>query len=180
MIQKIVRLLLSLSSFSVVILFYVIATGGNDQILRVHTENKLWVYLGFFVTLVLIAYTACLLAHKRLPRNDTLTINNIQPAESKFLPAYIGLFVVAFELANIQRPELLILLGILFVLWLFLENTAYFNPLLFIFGYRFYEVESRAGVIYTVISKKKDIKKKDDSFTGLIRIGNFVFMETKE
>lgn len=182
MIRHLIKFTLSICSFAGVLVFLLIKLEYNIPYIHIAVSQAWLPVLIIFkyvciitapVAITLLVYAA---AKSMLNNNETLQIKRIQPAESKFLPTYIGLFVVAFELAGLELWPRTLLTALLFVFWIFLENTSYFNPFMLLVGFRFYEVESRAGVVYTVITKKKDVKQLAE-FTQLIRLNNFVYLE---
>lgn len=183
MLRRIIKLGLSIGSFGGLLAFLVLATEWNIPAVRLsmldawQPGSGLVKYSSIILALILLNSFLYAIAKRWLPAGDTMTIRRIQPAESKYMPTYIGLFVIAFELANIPSTPRLSVIVLLFVFWLLLENTAYFNPFMLLVGLRFYEVESTQGVMFTVISKKKDIKQMD-RFKNLTRISNFVYLES--
>ncbi len=175
---RLVKFILSLSSFSGILLFLLIGNQpdvpliGHEYLNSFYGAPKYALCIGF---VTLFAYGALKLT-EILSTRDSLAVDSIQPMEGHFLPAYIGLFVIALELDSSFSFENIILLSLLFIFWLFLENVSYFNPFFLLFGYRFYEVVSGEGKKFTVITKKKDLKDIQ-KFSSLIRISNFSYIE---
>lgn len=175
------RILLASSSFSGVLLFLYIGNKidipnisgsflNNYNDIPKYIVAVIAVFLG---SLAIFEFVKWILHSEGL---EELKVKTIRPMESNFLPVYIGLFVVALELDNTLSIESGILIFVLFVFWIYLENVAYFNPFLLIFGYRFYEVTSEDDSISVIITKKPDIKQITN-FESLMRITNFNFIE---
>ena len=132
-------------------------------------------YSIIFFVIMGFAWLVLFLSKQFLENSDTLMVTEIKPIESKFIPIYIGLFIIAFKLNFSHSSETYFFIFFLFILWGFFERVAYFNPFFLFFGYRFYEVKSNK-LTFMVITKKPDLKKID-KFNSLIRINNFTFLE---
>jgi len=187
--KSITRFFLSVSSFLGVLLFFFIKSD-----IDIPFVNR-WGWCSPEIALCLKAVIAIIGATvfaklilkssvKYLGNEDTIKIKQIKPMEGNYLPIYIGLFVVALDLGDTITMQSIILLILLFILWLFLENTSYFNPFFLCWGYKFYEVvtETKGSMkegTYTLITKHKDLKSID-SLDQLTRLNNFTFLQYKK
>ena len=135
--ERLIKILLSASSFSGILLFFVLKNNPDIpyfSTLQIFVEMPLIIKNIFYIIIVIIfAWFVLFLTKKILPSNWNLKIKSIKPVESAFLPAYIGLFVVALELNGIFSIETNTILIILFIFWIFLENISYFNPFFLFF-----------------------------------------------
>ncbi|MDR0580341.1 MAG: hypothetical protein LBG21_07055 [Campylobacteraceae bacterium] len=167
--------ILSLNSFSMVIVFYLMSIYPKG------ISNDWLTLLNFIILLavvVLFSWLSLAMAKKWITTNDTVNIKRIKPLESTAMPTYIGLFVISLELASFDYIIAVEILFILFVLWIYFERVFYFNPMWIFFGYRFYEIESEQGNSFTFITKRTDMKNKIDiDLENLKRINNFTFLE---
>jgi hypothetical protein len=116
------------------------------------------------------------LIKKTITTEDNIEITRIRPIESVAMPTYIGLFVISLGITSFPIVTALTILIILFVFWGFFEIVFYFNPIWIIFGYRFYEAESKNGNTFTLITKQRDLKN-ELNLNRLQRINNYTFME---
>lgn len=183
---RLIPLILSLSSFSGILLFLFIGKKIDVPFLWVSEtyfaflDNNQYLYMKYWLFLIFVLFLAWFsiwITKKCLSDEDSMQIDEIKPTESTFLPVYIGLFVIALSFSEKSITlETWFLILILFWFWLFLEEVSYFNPFLLFFGYRFYEVKSKGGTIFTLITKRKSLKKIDKT-QKLIRINNFTFLE---
>ena len=111
---------------------------------------------------------------------DTLVIQEIQPMEQDIIPIYIGLFVIMLNIGNLSVFVQYLLIFILFVIWWrFLEQSYYFN-IFWLIKYRLYKVKDLNGNVYSVYTKRCDIKLIDSNNREklkLVRISNFSFIE---
>ena len=173
------RFLLSLSSFS---------AGG---ILSLFT-NPLNLSLEYYWLIVLLAFfmfllvALCLESCYRIfyqDENDTLIVQEIQPMEQDIIPIYIGLFVIMLSIGNLSIDLQVLLILVLFTIWWKLLEQSYYFNIFWLTKYRLYKVKDLEGNIYSVYTKRKDLKltrvKPEEKF-NLVRINNFSFIEIEE
>lgn len=181
-----VRLLMSLSSFSGVIYFYIVArqdvpfVSANTDILfddpTINFAVKNGIYAAGFIGMSLLTLA---LVPKSFKGGETMKAKETRPIESVAVPTYIGMFVIAVEIAGIDNAVAgYIILVALFLFWRRIERIFYFNPVWLIFGYRFYEVKTEDGNAYTLITKRSRLKGGYE-FEELNRINNYTFFERK-
>lgn len=181
------RIWFSLSSFSWILLFFLINKDVSIPFIDIGIKsNYLWIkYVIIFIIIFFYARLILYYSYKKLGKSDTLQLINwdkkgeLKPAEWVFLPVYIWLFVVALELGNPFTLEISILLIFLFILWCFFEWVSYFNPIFLFFWYRFYEIKDVNNINYMLITKRKDMKSLRN-FSKLTRINNFTFLEYQQ
>ncbi len=92
--------------------------------------------------------------------------------------AYIVSYVFPFLGLNFDDPLNTISLGIFFVILGVIyinSNMVHINPILNIFGYHIYEIETPSGSTYTVISRKGRIIKGEK--LNVVVIGDDLLME---
>ena len=193
--RSIVSFLLSLSSFSGVILCFVLA---SQNIPFISLPNGFGVgdrddfafiirNIGAIVILITLASMSIRFAKNSYSNNGGFTIAEIKPIESVAVPTYIGLFVIAIELSGVyidgnigifSRVDIIhsLFLLLMFAFWVRFEKIFYFNPIWLLYGYRFYETKATDGNTYTLITKRKDAKGKL-RLESLMRINNYTFME---
>lgn len=173
------RFLLSLSSFS---------AGG---ILYLFT-NPLNLSLEYYWLIVLVAFFIFLFGALGLEycyrnfyqgENDTLIVQEVQPMEQDIIPIYIGLFVIMLNIGNLSIDLQILLILILFTIWWKLLEQSYYFNIFWLTKYRLYKVKDLEGNIYSIYTKRKDLKltrvKSEENF-NLVRINNFSFIEIEE
>ncbi|MFB9148302.1 hypothetical protein [Roseovarius ramblicola] len=99
---------------------------------------------------------------------------SIEHANNSFLPSYLGYFFVALSVSDWQT--LSFVYGMLFV-FTFLSQALYFNPLFLIFGYEFYNVETKNGTTLFLISKERYKKPDAVKVSSARRINDYTFIE---
>lgn len=169
------NLLLSLSSYSMVLVFYLACVDIPFVRLSLHPFAKV---ITLFVLAILLAVFCLWLIKTTIKTIDATEITRIRPIESVAMPTYIGLFVISLGITSLDVSIAIGVLLILFIFWRFFEKVFYFNPIWGLFGYRFYEIETSGGNTMTLITKKPDLKHKED-LSNLKRINNYTFMEMK-
>jgi len=189
----VIPLILSISSFSWVILFLIIGrridvgkiwkvdyiTLKNTSLEILNTDLLRLKYIIFVLIVLLICRIGLYLLRNCLgdKADETLSIKEIKPIEWSFLPVYIWLFVIALSFSeSTLKLETVILMFILFLFWTRLDSVSYFNPFMLFFWYRFYEVKSDKSTTFTVITKRSDLKNITQ-MEWLLRINNFTFID---
>jgi len=179
--KTLTKLLLSLSSFSGVLYFYIV--GRQDipfvSLHQLHINDGhtfLIRNLAYLIIFGIFAYITLIFTRLAFQTGETLVVDEEKPIESVAVPTYIGLFVIALSLGSMSQETSLVVLIILFAFWTRLEKIFYFNPIWLFFGYRFYEVKSASKNTYTLVTKRDRLKGKHD-FDKLRRINNYTFLE---
>lgn len=178
------KFLFSLSSFLGVIMFLLINRNINlpfisfPQMIDLPSSFILILkYIFVFSLTAFFAKSILFLGKKFLEKEGSIeNIEKIRPMEGQFLPVYIGLFVIALSFNDGLTIQAFFLIFVLFILWLCFETVSYFNPFFIIWGYRFYEIETKEKITSIIITKRKDIKHID-KFEDLTRLNNFTFLE---
>ncbi len=134
-------------------------------------------YIFYFLCIILLSiasiYFIQLLADDSIEQ-DTLT--NIEPANDAFLPSYLGYFFVALSVPDIQM--FFLAFGIIGI-FIFYSRISYFNPLFFIFGFKFFYVINKDNVKVLLITKKELKTTENTYFNQLKRITNYTFIDSE-
>lgn len=135
-----------------------------------------WVFsLILLIIPILMSLVALLLANFFV--NDNMSsCNEVEYANSSFIPTYLGYFFVGLSLDNIT--QLLIVYLIIFV-FTQLSQTEYFNPIYLLLGYNFYHIMSSKGTKLFIITKRKIRNVNEESFDNLKRINETTFIELR-
>lgn len=89
-----------------------------------------------------------------------LTINNIGVKSIKSADLNMNSLLLSYFLPCIElfKKDTIFILGwfiVLIILIVINRSTHFYNPILKLFGYRYYEVTTNNGIVYTMISKRK-------------------------
>lgn len=175
------RVLLSVSSFSGVLYFFVV-TNFDDEVRTfspygIELLSIFWLrHLLYVLFFGIFALITLMVTKRTFSPGETLQAVELKPIESVAVPTYIGLFVIALGLSSMPAGTACIIILILFLFWTRLEKIFYFNPIWLFFGYRFYEVKSGRDNTYTLITKKDRLKGKQN-FANLRRLNNYTYLE---
>lgn len=164
------NLLLTFNSTSWVIVLYGVKQGWS-----------LWNIPSWLFSLMLLAVpiiTSILsLALANFFESDNMSsCNEVEYANSSFIPTYLGYFFVGLSLENITH-----LLIVYFIIFIFtqLSQTEYFNPIYLLFGYKFYHIKSAKGTKLFIITKRTIRNANQESFENLKRINETTFIELR-
>lgn len=184
-IKLVTKLILTLSSFSGVVYFFIVINQFDipyielPVFLKDHSAGFIVKNLFIVTVLVAFSYLSLKLAQLVFRSGETLDASEIKPIESTAMPTYIGLFVIALGLSADKLGEAFIVLTVLLVLWGLFERVFYFNPIWLFFGYRFYEVRTRHDNTFTLVTKRVDLKGAME-FQNLRRINNYTYLEEEQ
>ena len=133
------------------------------------------IYLLFLllITYLLLKYTKKLKNIEEIKENTVIEIEN---ANESFLPSYLGYFFVALSINDLQ---LLIIVFIIILIFVYKSQFAHFNPLLLLLGYKYYYY--KIGNSKNLLITKKILKKSEEvKISKLIRLNDFTFLDIEE
>lgn len=111
-----------------------------------------------------------------------MPVQKVSSANKEYLPVYLSYFFVSLSISGSSKEGLAygVLLIFVLIIWVFtsLTTTYYFNPLLLLMGYRFYNVTSNNGIELFILSRK--IIRKNETkitFPKLKKLTESVYLE---
>lgn len=111
-----------------------------------------------------------------------LPVQKVSSANKEYLPVYLSYFFVSLSISGSSQEGLAygVLLVFVLIIWVFtsLTTTYYFNPLLLLMGYKFYNVTSNNGIELFILSRK--IIRKNEmniTFPKLKKLTETVYLE---
>jgi len=166
-------------------IFYKVSTLILEQNILIEFINdnfynllNLFSYIFYLICIVLLSiasiYFINFLSDDAI-EEDTLT--NIEPANDAFLPSYLGYFFVALSVPDIKM--FFVIFGII-AIFIYYSRISYFNPIFFIFGFKFFYVINSNNVKVLLITKKELKTTQSASFSHLKRITNYTFIDTEK
>jgi fatty-acid desaturase len=111
--------------------------------------------------------------------SDNLEVEKIYPVYTEYMPIYLAIAVIAFELNNfidISNSFTIVILFIAVFIIFSISNIGYLNPIWYFLGYRIYKIENTKAN-YIFIALKKDDYKSKDNIDDIIKIDEFVFIK---
>lgn len=171
------------SSLLIVSLYFIKAqvTLFSLDIIWLDTILTMFVFLG----IPLVLSVLFVLLTKAVSPNDSLRqpVQKVSSANKDYLPVYLSYFFVSLSIpGNVEEGIAYgVLVVFILVIWIFtsLTTTYYFNPLLLLMGYKFYNVTSNNGIQLFIISKR-NIRKNETNITfpKLKKMTELVYIET--
>ncbi len=145
-------------------------------------ENKyittiLYIFFGLTISAYSL-YKLLLLTKHKNPVN--LTIEKINPAYTEFMPIFLAIIVIAFELNSLGNDNFsIICISLLIYLLFHMSNIAYINPAWFLFGYRVYKIE-KDSANYILIMHRSENYKSIKTIDNIYKIDEYTFIKRKK
>lgn len=111
-----------------------------------------------------------------------LPVQKVSSANKDYLPVYLSYFFVSLSIPGSSQEGIAydVLVVFFLIIWTFtsLTTTYYFNPLLLLMGYKFYNVTSNNGIELFVISRRVIRKNETNiTFPKLKKLTELVYIE---
>jgi len=177
-----VKLIINLSSFYWILFFYFIQ--NEIFILDSCTIDRYISTLFYLLIGFLVGYWSLNKMIKKASdiSVDNLNVEKIYPVYTEYMPIFLAIVVIAFELNNfvdmINSFTVAVLLLSVFILFS-ISNIGYLNPVWYFFGYRIFKIENTKAN-YILIAYKNDDYKSINNIDNLKRVDEFVFLKTKD
>ena len=140
----------------------------------------IFVFLGIPLLLSLMF----VLLSKAVSPKDSLRLpaQKVSSANKDYLPVYLSYFFVSLSIPGSVQEGIVyeVLIVFVFIIWIFtsLTTTYYFNPLLLLMGYKFYNVISNNGIELFIISRRVIRKNETNiTFPKLKKLTELVYIE---
>lgn len=179
MFSKLFRLVFVVTAYSPILLIWwivgIFTFIGDDGKTQIHNvaditffdlKNNYWLLISF---ILLLAFSGIVLylAHTKLTRNH-IEVKSIKSADFNMTTLLLSYFLPCVEF---YKKDTIFVVGwivVLVIVILIIKNSYFYNPLMKLFGYRYYEIATKREVTFTMISKRKLINSKDiNSYTQL-------------
>lgn len=178
MIQRALNIL---SSVSLLATIFLINKGiGIGKILaeigiRVNCDlSQYYSYLVYILLPVLFAWLLTRLFPKLRPGElQSGNVSEISADNSSFLAMILGYVFVGLSINNVHA--LLVIMGLLLIFNL-CGNSYIFNPLFYLFGYRYYYLTS-SGIKFLVMTKKKINLGSKGDFSQAKCLNDFTYID---
>lgn len=111
-----------------------------------------------------------------------LPVQKVSSANKEYLPVYLSYFFVSLSIpgSGQEGAAYEVLVVFVLIIWIFtsLTTTYYFNPLLLLMGYKFYNVTTSNGIELFVISRRVIRKNETEiTFPKLKKLTEIVYIE---
>jgi fatty-acid desaturase len=137
-------------------------------------QNKIFLPISFIVAISLLLFILYL-ANTKLTRN-TLEIKSIKSSDFNSITILISYFLPCVELYKKDLIFIFFWFLILLLIVFINKSTYFFNPLVKLLGYRYYEIATKKEVSFTMISKRKIINPND--VNAYSQLTDYVILDT--
>jgi hypothetical protein len=146
-------------------------------------DRYISVIIYFSIGLLISKYCLSnILQETKSKKPVNLIIQKINPAYTEYMPIYLAISVIAFELDkydNWNNNFSVVIIAIFIFLLFKISNIAYLNPAWYLFGYRVYRIE-KDKANYIVIMNKNENYKSISNIEDLYKIDEYTFIQRKE
>lgn len=104
-------------------------------------------------------------------------IDRIYPASDSFLPTFFAYIFLGLSINNMTT---LIYVYVALGIFSICSGMYLYNPLFYIFGYRFYYLEMKSGTKFIIMSKYKFQKGHIVDFKEVKKINDFSYVDLKK
>lgn len=183
MFSNIIKLLFVVTAYSPVFLIVGLVEISN---IRKEGYNIIWVnswldlfnrinFIWCFFILAFICFVLIKFAERNLTINN-IEVKSIKSADFNIATLFLSYFLPCIELLKKDTIYLIVWVAILICIIILNKNTYFYNPLLKIYGYRYYEIATKKEVTFIMISKEKLINsnqiKSYSQLTDYVIINN--------
>ena len=172
--KTVYKILLTLNSTSLMLFIYLI-------------KDECWIFnLGswsiiIYILLLLLYTKGCIIARFLLKKASIENgIEKISIATDGYITAYLGYFFVTLSIPTKNWITFWVVFTTINV-FIYNSQAIYFNPLLCLFGYNFYEIYTKSGTRVYMITQEKNIKGiKGLAFPRLRKINEFTYIDEEK
>jgi len=180
------KFIFSIASFSWVIFLYLIHNGINIVNFEYLSDFINIDFINIVVYIVIcfvLGYSSLFFVRKSALKStkDKLKVSKIYPVYTDYMPIYLAICVIAFELNKISVANYGTIFTITFFIFVVfhISNVFYLNPAWYILGKRIFKVENEKGNYIVIVSKNNNCKALTD-IENLKKIDEYVFYKSKE
>jgi hypothetical protein len=172
MFSKLIKLIFVITAYAPILLIWWLVNVSNvlrddNSIAFIDFSNFKFVDLFnrlnliyLFLFLVVICWYILFLAKIKLTRNN-IELKSIKSSDLNMNVLIFSYFLPCIEIYKKDEIYIIGWLLVLLIIILINKGTYFYNPLIKIFGYRYYEIATKKEVTYLMISKQKIINTND-------------------
>lgn len=117
---------------------------------------------------------------KKLPNKEeikTVNIQKIYPASENFLPTFFAYIFLGLSINNFST---LLIVYFAIVIMCYFGDMYLYNPIFYLFSYRYYYIENQKGGRILILTKKKISKGNTCDFNDIREINNHSFIDIEK
>lgn len=173
-IKFIYKCLLTINAtFLLIVVFYL----DKYDNYNIFSQVPYYIQAIFLLGAPIITTWLTLYMSRFLPSDDLHNeTKSIELVNNAYLPSYIGYFFVAVSVNNFKT---LCVVYVVLVVFTLVSTTHYFNPILLLFKYNFYNIITADNIKILIITRKTF--RTDTGLNGcrLKRINDFTFIDVE-
>lgn len=181
MFSNFIKFLFILTAYSPIMLIVGIVDmynciDGGGSITFISSWNDLFNRINLiflFPIFLLLCYVIIKIAFKKLTVRK-IEVDSIDSVDVNLIPFLISYFLPCVELYKKDLIFTIAWIFLLMVIMFIYKQTHFYNPILKIFGYRYYKINTKAKVSYTIISKEK--LKNTKNITKYSQLTDYVIL----
>ncbi len=159
------------ATFLLVVVFYLDKYDGYS----IFPQIPYYLQAIFLLCLPVFTTWLSLCMSKFLPSDDLCNqTKSIELINNAYFPNYIGYFFVAVSVNNVKT---LCIVYVVLVVFTLVSTTHYFNPILLLFRYNFYNIITADNIKILIITKKTFRTDTELTKCRLKRINDFTFID---
>jgi MFS family permease len=139
-------------------------------------------WLGYGIAALLLALVCVLILKESARRLERVSvpIESVKPADKEVLAFVLSYLLPLANVSTVNKidPAILIFIVLLLLLVVFTTNSYHFNPLLGLFGYRFYEVTTKKKVGFVLVTRR--IVRDTSAIGALVQLTDYIVLEPDE
>jgi hypothetical protein len=167
MLNRLYRLFLAINATSWVVVLFGIK---EDWTVGIFPS---WIFNGVLLLIPILLSFVSILLTVLLGKDNLNQCSDIEEVSNSFLPIYLGYFFVGL---GVEKWQHLAYVYLIIVIFTYVAQTQYFNPIFLLFGFRFYNVTTNIGTKILLISRKPIRRAEELSFPQLQRINDTTFI----
>lgn len=172
MFSKVIKLIFVTTAYAPILLIWwlvnlynILKAGEKTQLINFDNFKIIDIFdranlIFLFFLLVIFSWVILYLAKTRLTRNS-IEVKSIKSADLNMNTLVLSYFLPCIE---IYKKDSIFIIGWFFVLVITIfinKGTYFYNPMMKIFGYRYYEITTKKEFSYLMISRSKLINSND-------------------
>lgn len=187
MFSKLIKLIFAITAYSPVILIYWLVSAYN--LVQSGKDIEFINFLNFemtdffnrlnlifvFLLLILVSWFILKLANNKLTKNY-IDVKSIKSSDLNMNSLVFSYFLPCIE---IYKKDFIYLIGWFLALCIIIyinKGTYFYNPLMKLFGYSYYEIATKKEVTYLMISKQK--LKNTNDIKSYSQLTDFVLLNS--
>ncbi|MEW5929503.1 MAG: hypothetical protein AB1941_18770 [Gemmatimonadota bacterium] len=173
MLNFFAKFLLVATSFAPVLLTYAVAIYSRDGATRI-----VYILCAATILAVFMCMAVIYAAGKYLERQP-FPVQSVKSADREivsFVLSYLLPLIPATG-TKVTVPVLVAAAIVLFVV-IYTSNSYHFNPLLGLFGYRFYEVQTESGITFVLISRRQ--LRSSRSVSRVVELTDYMVLDMEK